>query len=70
MAKHFRSRTVRKLLGVPYWKLFNLIQSNKIPEPKRDDVGDFLWSEADIRRARQALTVDLRKPHNKKAVPA
>jgi hypothetical protein len=41
-------------LGVSYNSLINLIRHDKLkPVPMRDSSGDYLWSESDLRRARQ-----------------
>jgi hypothetical protein len=42
-------------LGVPYYVLTGLLRYGKIDPPGRDSSGDFLWTDADIERARQIL---------------
>jgi hypothetical protein len=42
-------------LGVPYFTLINLIRYGKIKPPTKDTSGDYLWRDADMDRARQAL---------------
>lgn len=44
-----------KELGVPYWHLMNLIRYGKLTPPARNESGDFLWTDADLEAARQAL---------------
>jgi hypothetical protein len=44
-------------LGVPYWRLIGLLRYGKITPPTRDTSGDYLWSDEDMSRARQALAV-------------
>ena len=42
-------------LGVPYWRLIGLMRYGKITPPSRDTSGDFVWTDADMARARAAL---------------
>jgi hypothetical protein len=43
-------------LGVTYHRLIGLVRFRKIiPLPEKDSSGDYLWSQADLGRARQAL---------------
>jgi hypothetical protein len=42
-------------LGITYHRLIGLIRFDKIPPPTRDSSGDYLWTDADIERARQAV---------------
>jgi hypothetical protein len=42
-------------LGVPYWRLIGLMRYGKITPPGRDTSGDFVWTDADMARARAAL---------------
>jgi hypothetical protein len=42
-------------LGVPYWRLVGLMRYGKITPPGRDTSGDFVWTDADMARARAAL---------------
>lgn len=53
-------------LGVTYHRLMGLVRFAKIAAPTRDSSGDYLWTDADLERARQALA-NLRQ---RKAVPA
>jgi hypothetical protein len=53
-------------LGTTYHRLIGLLRFNKIPPPSRDSSGDYLWTDADLDRARQTLAIDRRR----KAVPA
>jgi hypothetical protein len=48
-------------LGTTYHRLMGLIRFGKIEPPQRDSSGDYLWSDADLSRAREALKVDLRR---------
>lgn len=49
------------ILGVSYHRTIQLIRYGKIVPPERDSSGDYLWSEADLERARKALGIDLRR---------
>jgi hypothetical protein len=55
MGHNRKTAAVARQLGKPYWRLWYLISSGKIPAPARDDSGDYIWSAQDIERARQAL---------------
>jgi hypothetical protein len=48
-------------LNVPYHSLINLIRYGKITPPERDTSGDYVWTDADLARARQALAAARRK---------
>jgi hypothetical protein len=50
-----------KQLGVSYHQLIGLLRFGKIDPPDRDSSGDYLWSQADLDRAREALA-KLRRP--------
>jgi hypothetical protein len=59
---------VIKQLNTTYNRLVGAIQRGKIsPLPLKDESGEFVWTPADIERARQALSTDLRR---RGAVPA
>jgi hypothetical protein len=60
-----KTSEVARELGVPYWKLFRLVQEGKILRPSKDGSGDMVWTAADIERARNAVKLDGRR----KAVP-
>jgi hypothetical protein len=58
----FRKTTVAaRELGVPYYTLIGLLRYGKIEPPGRDSSGDYLWTDADLVRARQALAAGRRK---------
>ena len=42
-------------LGTTYHRLIGLIRFDKIPRPAKDSSGDYLWTSADLGRARRAL---------------
>jgi DNA-binding transcriptional MerR regulator len=48
-------------LGVTYHRLMGLIRFGRINPPQRDGSGDYVWDEADIARAREALQA-VRRP--------
>lgn len=54
-------------LGVPYWTLINLLRYHKIAPPGRDTSGDFVWTDEDMARAREALATG-RRPRRETAV--
>ena len=51
----------------PYSRLMSLLRLNKIPAPIKDSSGDFLWSDEDIARAREAIR-ELDQRRQRKAV--
>jgi hypothetical protein len=42
-------------LGTSYTRLVGLLRYGKIPQPAKDSSGDFLWTEADLDRAREVM---------------
>jgi hypothetical protein len=45
-----------KELGVSYHQLIGLVRFGKLdPPPGRDSSGDYLWTDADLTRAREAF---------------
>lgn len=50
-----RTRDVAQELGVNALKLETLIRYGKLPPPAKDSGGSFIWSAADVARARAAL---------------
>jgi hypothetical protein len=54
-------------LGITYHRLIGLVRFDKLDQPpQRDSSGDFIWTDADLERARAALQID----HRRKAVTA
>jgi hypothetical protein len=50
--------------------VYRLVHSDKIPAPAKAGSGDYLWTDADVQRARQALTMDRRKlEHHRTSTP-
>jgi len=50
-----KTTSVARQLGVPYWRLFDLLRSGLLTPPEKDTSGDYVWTDADIERARAAL---------------
>jgi hypothetical protein len=42
-------------LQVSYWELMGLLRSGRIDPPSRDTSNHFIWTDADLDRARKAL---------------
>jgi hypothetical protein len=63
---HVKTPVAAKRLGVPYHRLIGLLRADRIEPPAKDSSGDYVWSAADIERAREALQTGGRR----KAVPA
>jgi len=55
-------------LGISYHRLIGLVRYDKITAPARDTSGDYLWADADIARAKAAISA-MRHPQ-KEAVLA
>jgi hypothetical protein len=52
----FRKTPIAALeLGVTYHRLIGLLRFKKIEPPARDSSGDYVWTDGDLARARQAL---------------
>jgi hypothetical protein len=62
-----KTRQAAKFLGVSYWRLVAQIRGDKLDPPVKDASGDFVWSDADLARARQALATDRRRKEAKRA---
>ena len=41
-------------LGISYWRLIGLLRYGKIDPPGKDTSGDYVWTDADVGRARRA----------------
>jgi hypothetical protein len=48
-------------LGVSYSRLINLIRFRRMDPPAKDSSNDYVWTEQDLERARQALAAGRRK---------
>lgn len=48
-------------LGISYSQLIGLLRYCKIDPPGRDTSGDYVWTDGDLERARQALAI-MRRP--------
>jgi excisionase family DNA binding protein len=55
---------VARLLAVSYGRLYRLVWLGRIPSPDKLGTGDFVWTAADVQRARAALAT----PPPRKAV--
>jgi hypothetical protein len=51
---------VADLLGVGYYRLISLMRSRRLAPPAKDTSGDYIWTDADIDRARRALDRECR----------
>jgi DNA-binding transcriptional MerR regulator len=50
-----KTAEVADQLNVPYHRLAYLIRTRLVPSPAKDASGDLIWSESDVRNAREAL---------------
>jgi hypothetical protein len=54
--KLFKTTEVTRILGAGPWEVVGLLRYDRLlPKPEKDSSGDYLWTEADVERARQAL---------------
>jgi hypothetical protein len=53
---YIKTSAAAKELRVTYPVLFDLIRRGKLRPPQKDSSGDYIWSAADLERARAALT--------------
>ena len=54
---YWKTIEVARILGVPDYRLHASIRYGRIMAPVKDGSGDYVWTEADIEAARQALAV-------------
>jgi hypothetical protein len=56
MLRLLKTPEAARTLGVTYHRLMGLLRFRRIsPLPEKDSSGDYLWAQADLERARQAL---------------
>jgi hypothetical protein len=56
MAGHrYKTTAAADHLGIPSYRLVNLLRYRRIPAPAKDTSGDYLWTAQDVERAREAL---------------
>jgi hypothetical protein len=59
--RFLKSSGLAQELGIPYTHLFSLLRTGRLERPEKDSSGDYLWTAADINRARRALACDRRR---------
>jgi hypothetical protein len=64
-----KTPTAAAALGVPYWRLSQLIRDRRITPPHKDTSGDYVWLPEDLERARRALGARRRKEADDAATP-
>jgi hypothetical protein len=52
---YLKTPVAARELGVTYHRLIGLLRFDKIDPPARDSSGDYIWSDADLERARRAM---------------
>jgi hypothetical protein len=50
-----KTTAAARQLGINYTRLINLIRYGKLDPPGKDSSGDYVWTQADMERARLAL---------------
>jgi hypothetical protein len=63
-----KTSDVMRQEGVGYWWLMTRIRSGKLPPPRKDSSGDFVWSDEDIARVRQLKALPKRQRRAAQAV--
>lgn len=43
------------VLGIDYRKLYRLLEGGRIRRPAKDTAGDYVWTQRDLVRAKEAL---------------
>jgi hypothetical protein len=66
---YHKTTAAARELGVPYHVLIGLIRYGRIDPPAKDSSGDFVWADADLERARQALAGRSRPARQEAAAP-
>ncbi len=66
MSDSTKTPLAAKRLKATYHQLIGLIRYGKIPAPRKDSSGDYVWSADDLDRARKALKAG----RQRKVVPA
>jgi hypothetical protein len=64
---YLKSPAAADVLGIGYYHLISLIRSKKLTPPAKDTSGDYVWTDADVERAREAIAAGRRR---REEVPA
>lgn len=56
-----KSPAAAKELGISYYQLIGLLRSDRLAPPEKDSSGDYVWTDGDLERARQALRAGRRR---------
>jgi hypothetical protein len=56
-----KSADVAAELNISDMRLLYLVRAKKIPRPPKDSSGDYIWDDALVEAARQALKIDRRR---------
>jgi hypothetical protein len=70
MSGYRKTPVAARELGTTYYRLMGLLRSEKIEPPARDSSGDYVWTDGDLERARQALGVDRRRREHREEARA
>jgi hypothetical protein len=63
-----KTKDVARELGISVLKLRAMLQNEKLEPPPKDSSGDYVWTDADVERARVAAQTDRRR--RRPAAPA
>jgi hypothetical protein len=50
-----KTRDVAREIGVPYTLIYSRLRSGRLAPPGKDSAGDYVWTDADVERARKEL---------------
>jgi DNA-binding transcriptional MerR regulator len=51
----YKIRDICRILGIPDYKIYYLLRHGRISEPSKDSSGDFVFTESDILRIKEAM---------------
>jgi len=56
-----KTRSAAAAIGATVAQIMAAIYAGKLTPPAKDESGDYVWSDEDLERARQALATDRRR---------
>jgi hypothetical protein len=57
-----KTPAIADTLGIPYWRVNQLIRSREFRPPMKDSSGDYVWLPEDVERLKKALAGHSYKP--------
>jgi hypothetical protein len=62
MVPYRKTPRAAREVGIKYFRLIALMRTGRLEPPARDDSGDYVWTEADMKRLRAVLASQAKKP--------